>query len=180
MAVVVDHAVTETTGADGQPVREPRPRTPEEMQQIEQLVRAAIGYDASRGDQVIVQNIPFDAAPDEGTEAGGMMWDTLLRVARYVSLPLAVLLLALLVIRPAIAAVRGARGPATAGALGQGAPTVAQLQAQLQQQISGGQLAQLTDGGTPLRRKLIEAVAEDPQTAALVVRNWLAPRRERG
>ena len=35
----------------------------------------------------------------------------------------------------------------------------------------------LAEGGSPLRRKLMEAVSEDPQTAALVIRNWLDRRK---
>lgn len=35
------------------------PRTPEEMNQIENIVKKAIGYDEKRGDQVEVVNIPF-------------------------------------------------------------------------------------------------------------------------
>lgn len=34
-------------------------RTPEEMRRLEQLAQAAVGYDAHRGDSVVVQNIAF-------------------------------------------------------------------------------------------------------------------------
>jgi flagellar M-ring protein FliF len=36
------------------------PRTPEEMQKLGALVRAAIGFDRDRGDQLSVENIAFD------------------------------------------------------------------------------------------------------------------------
>ena len=36
-----------------------RPRTPEEMEQINALVRSSVGYDANRGDVVEVENMRF-------------------------------------------------------------------------------------------------------------------------
>jgi flagellar M-ring protein FliF len=39
------------------------PRAPEEMEQIKGIVMRAMGYDAERGDQVEVANIPFKAEP---------------------------------------------------------------------------------------------------------------------
>jgi len=39
------------------------PRSPEELEQIKGIVMRAMGYDAERGDQVEVANIPFQAEP---------------------------------------------------------------------------------------------------------------------
>jgi len=91
-------------------------------------------------------------------------WHFFLQLAKYLALPLAVLLVVLLVIRPAIGALKTARAP---GAIGSGAPpTVAELQASLAAGASG-------PGGGKLRRQLIDAAATDPEAAALVVRGWL-------
>jgi flagellar M-ring protein FliF len=38
------------------------PRSAQEMQRIDQLVRSAVGYDSSRGDQISVINVRFDRA----------------------------------------------------------------------------------------------------------------------
>jgi flagellar M-ring protein FliF len=38
-----------------------KPRSPEEMQRLEQLARAAVGFDAARGDQVVVENVGFSS-----------------------------------------------------------------------------------------------------------------------
>ena len=46
-----------------------KPRTPEEMSKITALVKSAMGFDASRGDQVQVTNMQF-ARMDENTTAG--------------------------------------------------------------------------------------------------------------
>ncbi len=42
-----------------------RARTPEEIQKIQSLVAAAVGLDAERGDQLTVENIPFEETPVE-------------------------------------------------------------------------------------------------------------------
>jgi flagellar M-ring protein FliF len=49
VAVAID-GVTAPAGKDGKPVAY-TPRTPQEIQQIEDLVKTAVGYDATRGDQ---------------------------------------------------------------------------------------------------------------------------------
>ena len=48
-----------------------KPRSPVEIQQITQLVQSAVGYDASRQDQVTVISRKFAAAPDAGS---GQPW----------------------------------------------------------------------------------------------------------
>jgi len=42
-----------------------KPRSPEEMQRLEQLARAAVGFDAARGDQVVVENVGFSSNAPE-------------------------------------------------------------------------------------------------------------------
>src|SRR6185295_6094922 len=56
VAVAVDGAYT----TDDKGVRTYQPRAAEEMQQIEQLVKSAIGYDEKRGDQLKVVNLRFN------------------------------------------------------------------------------------------------------------------------
>ncbi len=57
VAVAVDGVTA--PGANGQPGAY-TPRSAQEMQRIEQLVRSAVGFDAARGDQVSVINVRFD------------------------------------------------------------------------------------------------------------------------
>jgi len=42
-----------------------KPRSAEEMQRLEQLARAAVGFDAARGDQVVVENVGFSSNAPE-------------------------------------------------------------------------------------------------------------------
>ena len=177
VAVVIDHArpvadAAADSAADGT-APTPTPRTPQEMQQITELVRAAIGYDQGRGDVLTVENIPFDPVPADDVAGGLDIVSLVLKISRFASLPLAVLLLALFVIRPAFATLRSVAQPPESE---EGVPpTVAQLQAQVQAQLGAGETRMLP--GANLRQKLMEGIVEDPHTAALVVRGWLSQRQ---
>ena len=46
-----------------------KPRSPEEMQRLEQLARAAVGFDAARGDAVVIENVGFSSNTSEATPA---------------------------------------------------------------------------------------------------------------
>jgi flagellar M-ring protein FliF len=102
VAVAVDGI--STPGPDGTTTYAPRPAA--EMQQIEQLVRSAVGFDAARGDVVTVQNVRFNRAADGvgGTEAAsplaGFDKNDLMRAAELGVLALTAALLILFVVRP--------------------------------------------------------------------------------
>ncbi|MDW5264325.1 MULTISPECIES: flagellar basal-body MS-ring/collar protein FliF [Acidobacteriaceae] len=55
--VVNDRAMTEGTGKLEHTAW--KPRSADEMRRLEQLAQAAVGYDARRGDQVVMENISF-------------------------------------------------------------------------------------------------------------------------
>jgi flagellar M-ring protein FliF len=38
-----------------------KPRSPEEMQRLQDLARAAVGFDATRGDEVVIENVSFSS-----------------------------------------------------------------------------------------------------------------------
>jgi flagellar M-ring protein FliF len=58
-AVIVDGKYDSKPGADGKPKQTYTPRTAEEMKSLEDLVKKAVGYNETRGDQITVSNIPF-------------------------------------------------------------------------------------------------------------------------
>ena len=62
VAVIVDddHPASAAKG----PVKG-EPRKPEEIQRIQKIVAAAVGFDQTRGDQLTVENMAFDAPVDE-------------------------------------------------------------------------------------------------------------------
>jgi flagellar M-ring protein FliF len=174
VAVVVDNAVVETPAADGKTERKATPRTEQEMRKITDLVRAAAGINETRGDVLIVENIPFDgsaASALDTRQERSDRWGIVIQIARYAALPLAVLLVVLLAIRPAIAALRGLRAPVVSSR--QRPPSIAELQAS----IEAGSLPAAAAISGDLRRKLIEAASQHPEAAALVVRGWLGRNR---
>jgi flagellar M-ring protein FliF len=66
--VVNDRMTTEGTGKLEHTVW--KPRSAEEMQRLEQLARAAVGYDVTRGDQVVIENVSFSSNVPEETPTG--------------------------------------------------------------------------------------------------------------
>lgn len=103
VAVIVDGAYKEVPDAKGKKAREFQMRTPEEMKNIEAIVKKAIGYDEDRGDQVEVINMPFNwSISEEDTKAlGGEGWKEYILISYkpLVSLVLAVLFI-FFVVRP--------------------------------------------------------------------------------
>jgi flagellar M-ring protein FliF len=61
--VVNDRSVTEGVGKMEHVVW--KPRSAEEMHRLEELAQAAVGYDARRGDQVVMQNVSFSTNAPE-------------------------------------------------------------------------------------------------------------------
>lgn len=123
-----------TTQTDG--ARSYAPRSEEELKQIEDLVRTAIGFDEKRGDQVRIANLRFsetEIPAEEAVEAPfmGVESDDWMQFAETAVLGLVALLTALFVFRPLITrllemqpSAGGQMQPALAGG---GSAPVAQL-----------------------------------------------------
>ena len=84
-----------------------RTRTPEEMEQITNLVKSSVGYDANRGDIVEVENMRFVNMMPETEEVQevlimGFTKDELIRIAEGFGVAIVAILVILLVIRPLI------------------------------------------------------------------------------
>ena len=112
VAVAVDGL--RPVGEDGK-AGEYQPRTEEEMQRIEQLVRTAVGFDEGRGDQVTVVNVPF-TAPDTagGVESANPLTDfdknDIMRAAELGVLAIVALLIIFFVVRPLLKSAGGGGG----------------------------------------------------------------------
>lgn len=105
-AVLVDGRYAPPT-AEGQKKLVYQPRSEQEMDQLAALVRNAIGYDANRGDQVDVTNMPFaghDEPEPDGTENKlfGFDRDFVEKVASNLGLSVVAILFLLLVLRPLV------------------------------------------------------------------------------
>jgi flagellar M-ring protein FliF len=95
------------------------PWTPDQMKRITGLAQATVGYDASRGDVISVENISFDNAPDTGVSVADRALNTAqsLDLPRYGAALIGLLALILLVIRPVTRGLRSGALPASGGLL---------------------------------------------------------------
>jgi flagellar M-ring protein FliF len=116
IAVAVDGVTT--PGAKGKPDAY-APRSAQEMQYIDQLVRSAAGFDASRGDQISVVNVRFaqDAAEAGTASSGSKLFDfdkdDIMRGAELLIAAVVAALIIFFVVRPLLSAASG--GPMMAG-----------------------------------------------------------------
>jgi flagellar M-ring protein FliF len=103
VAVVVDdkHVVIEGNAAQ-------QPYSQEELNQMRDLVKQAVGYDSSRGDQVTVTNVAFKA-PEALEDMAEPFWEKpwFLDILKLVLAAAVVMLLILKVLRPAFATLIG-------------------------------------------------------------------------
>ena len=70
--VINDRAMVTGVGKDAKTVW--KPRTAEEMNRLQQLAQAAVGFDAKRGDSVVLQNLGFEANTPEVAASGLSKW----------------------------------------------------------------------------------------------------------
>jgi flagellar M-ring protein FliF len=175
-------------------------RTDDELKKIQDLVAAAVGIDPARGDQVVVQTIPFD---QPSAETHQPTWleryrDLVHAGIKYGALVFVALLILLFVIRPARRALRVATAPeppllpAGAAALAGEASlppagaqaelpasprTVAELEAEME---AANERRELREEVPPevlraaeIKRQLIEQSRSDPELVAMTIRSWL-------
>ncbi len=176
VAVLVDQATKEgapgAAGAAGQP-RQTVPRTAEELKRIEGLVKAAISFNAERGDVVTVDQAPFAVAVEPPPP--GFDWKQYLPYAKYPALLLFMVLAFLLFYRPFVktareAVVRGRDAGARRGApAGAGGAAVAEVDQRMLGPASQVEM---------LRQRLAKLAAEQPGGMAQTVRVWLHEPKE--
>ena len=148
------------------------PWTDGEKETIEGLVKAAMGYNESRGDRVFVGNMPFEAALEEDKtaeiEATRIRNKFILDVVRYVALGLAILALIMLVIRPMVQ--RLSSKPADLDLLMGMPATIGELE--------GEELEIPTEreSGIPPREKILEIAKQDPLKTSALIHTWLRDR----
>ena len=193
VSVAVDYVVP--LDAKGKPGA-PRPLTADERSNIENLVKAAVGFDATRGDQVTVANVKFlrDAAAEGGAVAKSPLAafdkNDIMRAAELGILALVATLVIFFVVRPLLKnATAGGGGfapmPMLAGAGGGGGGQMS-LTGPGQGEAMQGQMAlpNPDQGGIDIARiegqvkassvkQVSEFVERHPDESVSILRSWL-------
>ena len=187
---------TTTVAEDGTSSYEPR--SAEELQQLNSLVRSAVGLDEERGDTLEIVNLPFtDAGLDLGTgDSAGFFGFTeaqLMRVAEVLVLGIVAILVLLLVVRPLVGRMVDGGGDAAAAGVGRlpghsstggghaaltGPPQ--DVDGQLDSDEVADEIEQMIDLNKVEGRvrassvhKIGEIVDKHPDEAVAIIRNWL-------
>ncbi|HTX23756.1 MAG TPA: flagellar basal-body MS-ring/collar protein FliF [Steroidobacteraceae bacterium] len=175
VAVLIDDV--HTVGKDGKPTE--RPLTAAELAHVTQLVKDAVGFDASRGDSVNVVNSSFqsDAAPVDTELEEVPLWERPLftELAKLLAGLVILLVLALAVLRPLV---RGLIGPARA-ALAAPAPAADAALAAPARALAPGAAPAGAAGAAvvPYEQQVSNArtlANQDAKRVAQVVRTWVA------
>ena len=149
------------------------PRTPDEMKKYEEIVKKAVGYNADRGDQVEVVNIPFETnLPGEEGEPAvplSQQWGFLMPFIKYGVSGVAILLAFLLIVKPLMKTLT-APSPLPGPALYSLPPGMA----------GGGELP---GGGYPqigregeVKDQVVRIVRENPQQTAKLIKSWIGEK----
>ncbi len=181
--------------AEGQKTLTYIPRDQKEMDQLTSLVRGAIGFNPSRGDQVEVVNMAFaghdQPEPEEGmNKIFGMDKELVEKIASNLGLSLVAILFLLLVLRPLVSRaveslaaqaaaadnrmMGAAGGQALLGAAMPPAPSLGMLPEELE---SVDELIDIdkVEGRVKASsiRKIGEIVEKHPEEALSIIRNWM-------
>jgi len=163
VAILVDGRYEIPAGGKPDAAAKYQPRSQDEMQKIEALVKSAVGFNAERGDQVTVANIPFQET-SEGVMEQPRWWDepivqVLLKNAL---IGFGFLALLLFVIRPVLKILKVEKKESFIPI-----PTdleaahLIETQKRMHEQMKVTQL------------ELVEKVKQDPYQVAQILQNWL-------
>ena len=145
------------------------PRAPEDVEKVRALVAAAIGLDPARGDLLTVENIPFDAPAPFAVDAPPR-WERylpqLLEAVRVGAALLLLLALFHLGLRPLVRRVSALTPARATAAAADGRPPA------LEEVPQQGKIDALATHAATLSQR-------EPETAARLVRAWLAEEAAR-
>jgi flagellar M-ring protein FliF len=183
LAVIVDDDQVVQKAGDGTTKITRTPRTPEELQQLQGIVAAAVGLEPERGDQITVQNVSFEEAPidppapmttlQQVTQYSTEIWEG----ARLLAVAVIALLAMLFFVRPLMQRFAGGGAGTQAMALaapGQPLRTVADLESEIEAQLDASAQQKLDTRRLPvLARKVSTMSAKEPENVAKLLRSWI-------
>lgn len=181
IAVLLDDDHTAKTDAAGATTRATKARTPEEIQKIHDVVAAAVGFDAGRGDQLTVENIAFEEPVVDDHPAPAEPWwkrfgPHLLDAGRVFSVLLVALLVVFGVIRPVMQRALSTQPMAVAAkAPAAGPRTISDMEGDLDAELleADSTLTSQQRRLPALTRRVAKMTVQEPENAARLVRSWL-------
>ena len=136
------------------------PRTEDDMKKYKEIIMAAIGYNKERGDQVIVENVPFEAAIEELPPEKIDFIKLAMSLLKYIIPIIVILLLILFVIKPIIETLKAPvirRAPEGAPMPTAPMPTPSEA---APEEI--------------MKEEVLEMVKKDSRKAAMILKEWLS------
>ena len=170
VAVIIDGTYKAGKGVTGTGELKYSPRTQEEMKQFEDIVKTAVNFDAARGDEIKVANIPFETAKvhfPQGEEAVAEAgWLLMLKQyssqIKYGLLIMFLLFSFIFVVRPLVQwLISSSIGEGVL--LGQLPKTIEEVEREY-----GGDLKNL-----PFRNRALQMISNDKERSAEVMQDWL-------
>ncbi len=168
LAIMVDGKYEGTAGAEGAAKPKYIPRTSDELKKIESLAKSAVGFNSERGDQITVENIPFQDSSDAGMGEAPAWWTApiFMAVLKNALIGFGFLALLFFVIRPLLSILRSSGN--------RNADSFVPLNQQEGQIENEHKLALAMYASS--QQQLIEKVKTDPYQTAQILQNWLKQR----
>lgn len=159
------------------------------MKQLEDLVRAAIGFNAQRGDEISLQNVSFQVAPVEVVAAPTRVQKTLrlmgpwMGMLRYVGIGIVFLMVYALVLRPVtkqiLATLRALPEKNQQAALGTTGETQPAVKTMTGTDLENELHRELVESNSEvmrtvvLKRHLVEKIKKEPESATRLIQGWV-------
>ena len=171
VAVVVNYL----PGEDGKP---PVPLTPQQLSQVEDLAREAMGFSAERGDSLNVVNTPFVNAADNGGVLPfwqrGEFFDGMMTAGRWLLVLLVAWILWRKAVRPLVKA-KLAPPAAPEPAPRPAEDVVVKLSRDQQEEQKR---AQQRENAEVRSQRIRDLTDQDPRIVALVIRQWMSTEQQ--
>jgi flagellar M-ring protein FliF len=168
VAVIVDGTYANIKGEDGKQESQYLPRTIEEMAKLGNIVKRAVNFDAKRGDELEIVNIPFETAEMAQDEESIMEegWLSNLKqytfFIKYIFISIILLLCFIFVVRPLVAWLTSSTIESME-MLNQLPKTVGEIESESAQGMKS----------LPFRDHALDMITKDSAQSVHLMRNWM-------
>lgn len=143
------------------------PRTEDDMKKYKEIIMAAIGYNKERGDQVIVDNVPFEAAIEEFPPEKIDLIKLTLSLLKYIIPLVVIVLLIFFVIKPIVETLKAPVIKRIPEGIPEGIPEEVVMPAA---PVTSAEVAP----EEVMKEHVTEMLKKEPRRAAMILREWLS------